>query len=159
MYIHLFIGWKWCKKHWHLFHDIGGLRRSVYSTSEACLRHTWSLSAILPGTQFTCYRGHACSICELGFRLHCTCFVWSLLNDFSSIFDAELQLFCLLHGKFLEISNSVFYTGIKTMFWFQLKTSKREVGLYSGYCNLNPTFLALKAGVGLYTRIYGSPTV
>ena len=56
-------------QNWRLFHDVAGLPRSVYGTSEACLRHTWGLSAVLPGTQLTCYRGHACGICELGFTL------------------------------------------------------------------------------------------
>ena len=36
--------------------------RLVCDTSGACM------SAILPGTQFTCYRKLACGICELGLR-------------------------------------------------------------------------------------------
>ena len=46
-----------------------GLPRSAYGTSEASLRHTWSLSAVLPGKQLTCYRRRDCGICELGFMV------------------------------------------------------------------------------------------
>ena len=42
------------------------------------------------------------------------------LNNFYSIVNAGLQLFCFLHTNFLEISNSAFYTSIQTSFWFQL---------------------------------------
>ena len=49
-------------QNWRLFRDVGGLTRSVYGTSEACLRHTWSLSTILPGSQLTCYRRRDCGL-------------------------------------------------------------------------------------------------
>ena len=62
-------------QNWRIFHDVNGLLRSVYGKSEACLRHTWSLSTILPACAIcelgfiTCYRRHACAICELGFEV------------------------------------------------------------------------------------------
>ena len=42
------------------------------------------------------------------------------LNDFSSIFNAEFQLLCLLHVKFLETSilASLIYKQKKTVFGF-----------------------------------------